>query len=413
MEEYGNLEKIINETIQRTLSTKNLNLILFVQQMEKEFTRLGFRQPEKGALKNILVVRVDAVGDFILTSAALRELRLNYPGAYITLVVSKIVYPMAELCPYVNEVLPFDKNFDKNNFIETMRHVLEFSKNYLWKRHYDISFDFVADWLHMSLSYLSGAAERFGYFFEPGNQLSMRKILFNHSTFLDHDKFIHSCERNLYLLQHFGLNIRSTGIEVWFSGKDVYQAKNIIKDFAPSRLKIAVGIGATVPERKYPVEKYLVAFKKIIKKGAAIIILGGPSEVDDAKFLEDNLQKKFVKNVVKVQPSWRITAAIISQTDIYLGNDTGTQHVAAALKKPVIVLSRDSKDHERTIGKYCEHIGFYPYQTKSVVIMPEHSLGDCAKDLTSNCRAGKSHCIAQIEPAEIVDAYEKMLKFVK
>ncbi|MBQ7628612.1 MAG: hypothetical protein IJS81_00125 [Selenomonadaceae bacterium] len=62
---------------------------------------------------------------------------------------------------------------------------------------------------------------------------------------------------------------------------------------------IAAGIGANIPQRKYPVEKYLIAFREIISKGASIIILGGSAEVDDAKFLEDNLPARYIKNLVK------------------------------------------------------------------------------------------------------------------
>ncbi len=411
MEDYGQLEKVVDDTINRTIQTKDFDLISFLQSMKTEFARLGFREPPaRGGVQKILILRLDAVGDFILTSAAIRTIRENFPRAYITLVVTKVVYPMAELCPYVNEVLPFDKNFDTNDFLETMYQVFNFAKKHLLKRRYNLSFDFVSDWLHMSMSYLSGASERFGYFFEMGNQFSLRKIIFNHSTFLDHSKFIHSCERNLYLLKSFSFDIRATNIEVWFSSEDSYRAQKILNGFAPNRIKIAVGLGANDIERRYPVEKYLVALKEIIAKGAAIIILGGPSERDEAKFLEDNLPADSVKNFVEIGAGWRVDAALISQTDMYIGNDTGTVHISAALKKPVIVLSRDSKDHTRMMGILCEHIGFYPWQTKSIVLLPEHSIDDCAKDLTSNCRAGKSHCIAQIEPSEIVAAYNEMLK---
>ena len=171
-----------------------------------------------------------------------------------------------------------------------------------------------------------------------------------------------------------------------------------------------MSVGANYGARKYPVEKYVIAFREIISKGGAVVILGGASELAEAKFLEDNLPKEFVKNLVEVRAGWRVDTAIMSLCDIYVGNMTGTCDVAAALKKPVVTLSRDSKDHTNTMGKYCEHIGFYPYQTKAIVILPEHSLDDCAKDLTSNCRAGKPHCITQIEPFEIVSAYEKMLR---
>ena len=45
---YGNLEKVINDTIQRTIETKTFNFDSFIQLMETEFTRLGFRDNPTG-----------------------------------------------------------------------------------------------------------------------------------------------------------------------------------------------------------------------------------------------------------------------------------------------------------------------------------------------------------------------------
>ena len=70
-----------------------------------EFGRLGYR--DFAGVKNILIVRLDVIGDMILTSGFIREVRANFPQAKITLVVSPLVYPIVELCPYVDEILIF------------------------------------------------------------------------------------------------------------------------------------------------------------------------------------------------------------------------------------------------------------------------------------------------------------------
>ena len=80
-----------------------------------------------------------------MTSAAIRELRKNFPAAHITLVVRKAVYPLAELCPYVNEVLifPVDDIIYKlkaHGILKLITEVLEMSLKYFWKRRYDLAF---------------------------------------------------------------------------------------------------------------------------------------------------------------------------------------------------------------------------------------------------------------------------------
>ena len=264
----------------------------------------------------------------------------------------------------------------------------DFSVKRLWRRHFDICFAFLNDPTHCFMSYMSGAKTRVALAGGFSN------VLMTHPLPFDETKLIHWCERNLYLPQACGLTIKSKELELWIDNEDIVYAQNLLNGFAPNRIKIAFGLGANHVERRYPVEKYLVALKEIVAKGAAIIILGGPSERDEAKFLEDNLR--------------RVDSAIISLCDMYLGNDTGTQHVAAALKKPIIVLSRESKDRERLSRHNCENIMFESWQTKHITIQPEHQLGECARKM-STCWAGKPHCIAQIEPEEIINAYEKIL----
>ena len=80
----------------------------FLQLIEQEFIREGYREKNSSGVENILIVRIDAIGDMIVTSGFIREVRANFPHARMTLVVSPLVYPLVELCPYVNEVLSFD-----------------------------------------------------------------------------------------------------------------------------------------------------------------------------------------------------------------------------------------------------------------------------------------------------------------
>ena len=81
MQDYGQLEKIVDTTIKATIETKKFDLGLFRQDMEKEFARLGFREPssKEGSVQKILILRLDAVGDFILLTPSIRAIRENFP----------------------------------------------------------------------------------------------------------------------------------------------------------------------------------------------------------------------------------------------------------------------------------------------------------------------------------------------
>src|ERR1035437_4792429 len=52
----------------------------------------------------ILVVKLDRIGDMVLTSPLLRELRRAFPNAWITLVAAESLQPLLQTCPHVSEL---------------------------------------------------------------------------------------------------------------------------------------------------------------------------------------------------------------------------------------------------------------------------------------------------------------------
>ena len=82
--------------------------IVFVQCIGN-FARTSSERNLKDTVDSILVIRLDEIGDMVMMSPLLRELRRNYPSAHITLVVKPAVYNLVELCPYVDETLTFPK----------------------------------------------------------------------------------------------------------------------------------------------------------------------------------------------------------------------------------------------------------------------------------------------------------------
>ena len=423
---YSELEKNIEEIIQETVQTQRLDLKNFLSKMEETFKKLGFRdEPTAGGIKNILLVKLDNVGDFILSSAAIREVRKNFPSANITLAVSKSIFPVAERCPYVNEVLPFDVPADVTNIVTILTSVARFCRDNLWHRRFDFALDFRyfkhARYYHIFMSYLSGARERKGYLYnvediytdpDVTKKQDISRLLYTQLC-LHPKKIVADWQRNLFLLTMFGLKIENTALELWYDEEDKYKAKKLLEGFAPGKMKIIAGIGASGPVRKYPIEKFLVAFKKIVEKDAALILLGGSKEIQDAKFLQENLPEGSVLNLVGKSGGWRVDSAIVSHADLYIGNDTGLKEIVAVSGVPMIYISRVAKDRRKNFPNQPTECEIYvPYRTNYILLQPEHQLGDCAKiPYFGGCGVfSHSHCIAQVEPEEIVFAFSEMKK---
>ena len=388
----------------------------FLERAEEEFKSTGYREEISAGVENILIVRFDSIGDLILTSGFLREVRANFPRARITLVVLPRVYPIVELCPYVNEVLAFPANYLNPNFLELLETIAVFCRDNLWQKHFSIAFS--PRWHNDTLSslllcWLSGAKERIGYGSNPfggwidrpapplDNFLLTKNIETPRSVISD-------AEKNFYLLAASGFKVNQTHMELFYSADDFQCAKELLEVIPPSCKKVLIGLGAQEPSRKYPVEKYLIALKELAKKDLVFIIVGGQAEFNDAEFLEKNLPSGKVLNLVG-KTTLRQCEAVTAQADFYLGNDTGNMHIAAAAQIPVLCLYREAVDRENFFPAFMsEFRRFPPWQTKAFILRPLHRLDECAKfeNIYGGCCYNKAHCITQITPQEIIDGFE-------
>ena len=388
----------------------------FLERAEEEFQRLGYRDENPAGVENILIVRFDSIGDMILTSGFIREVRANFPMARITLVVLPRIYPIVELCPYVNEVLAFPINPFDLNFIDLLETVAVFCRDNFWQKKFSIAFS--PRWGGASLPYLipcwlSGAKERIGYGINPyvswsndpippiDNFLLTKNIITPRNVIAEADK-------NFYLLEAIGLKVNRRDMELFYDEEDSRCAKMLLEDIPTNCKKIILGIGATEDNRKYPVGKYLVALKELAKKDLVFIVVGGQAEINDANFIEKNLPSGKVLNLVG-KTTLRQCEAVISQADFYLGNVTGNMHMAAAAKLPVLCLYREAVDRENFFPAiHSEFRRFPPYRTKAVVLRPAHQLDDCAtlQPYYGGCHHSEPHCITQITPQEIINGFE-------
>src|SRR4029077_21082905 len=65
--------------------------------------------------QRILVVKLDAIGDLVIATPFLRELKASFPTAEITLVVTPTAAPLVDLCPYVDKVIKYDPFGSESN----------------------------------------------------------------------------------------------------------------------------------------------------------------------------------------------------------------------------------------------------------------------------------------------------------
>ena len=385
--------------------------------MEPAFQATGHRAPQGGPLR-ILVVRLDEIGDNVLNSAFLRELRLNFPQAQIDLLVKTSVFPIVELCPYVDHVIQAE-GFPgaSDSFDAYMTWMRQFVPYACWPRFYDACllprWD-IDDSCATILSFLSGARERIGYSIHvyPWKEETTRgyDALLTRAV-VSPPYVVHEVEKNLFFLRALGRKVQSDRIELWLSQADVDAAQRR-RPHAASNGYIAVAVGTREPRRTYPVEKLARALEGLADARLPFVLLGSKGEAAAAKRIEKALPRGCAVNLAGRMPL-RESAAVVSRARLYLGGDTGLTHIAAAAKRPIVAWYCHPMDVGVNVVSAVAR--FYPWQANAVVLRPEHALPECRTPQhgfaeIAGCHSRVApHCIKEIAPERITEAARAML----
>lgn len=404
--------------VEKIVETASLsNLKDFRGEMELLFKEMGFRDETERSISSILLINPGVIGDNVLGTPFLREVRRNCFSSRITLVTTPIAYPLMETCPYVNEVLSFDiPNFDRgDDFREALRRIAAFCEEHIWQHRYDLCV--IAMWgggatAARLLAYLSGARARWGYSGKSQNLYMPYEVHPAYEGYLmthlveNPPEIIHEADRFLYLLEAMGWEVREKRSELWLEAQDIRRVQELTGNFGGDGISVAFSTGAGGAGRQYPVEKWLAAMREIVRLGGRILLLGGTKEAEDGNYLLECLPAGKVLNLIG-KTTVRESAAVIAAADLFVGNDSGMMHAAAALGKPIIAVYREAEDKEGICtGVLSEFRRFEPYMADYIVLRPEHALPECQENLCyGGCASPVAHCIAQVRPEEIVEAF--------
>ena len=373
-------------------------LIMIIQAIGKFFygDSCSAGQIEK-KVSRILVIRLDEIGDMVMMSPFLRELRRNYPMAYITLVVKSETYNLVELCPYVHEVLRFPRKVGRCLFYRNLWSAFVFSYHYLKKEHYDLAlvprFDADAGYGAGMLAFLSGAKRRVGYSERvlPHKMISDKGYDGFYTDLLLPEVSVvsHEVERNLYVLRHIGGTVIDDFLELWFDDTDKVRVQKLLSFIEEPLIKIALSIASGSPRREWPIENFIELIKELFpkKKICWVIVGAGKRAVDSAQQIEK--EYPFVINLVN-KTSLRETVAVIADCDMYLGGDTGLMHIAAALGKSGVVISCHPIGADENHANSPKRFG--PWQSPMRIIRPK-ALRGCEH----GCNQEDAHCICEIK----------------
>lgn len=371
------------------------------------------RQAIAGMARNeplsFIIFRLDSLGDVVLTTPLFRALKKAHPGSRCTVVVQECYKPLLATNPHIDEILTLPKV--RPAWLPQGTSRLLAATALYWRRLRKRHFDFAVSprWdvdshLTTFLCVLTHAASRVGYSEKasPEKQRINRGFDAAYDICLPSGPVRHEVLRNLSIAEALGATSGDARPEIELTDRDRRSAAKLLAKVPTSTKLVAIGIGAASPSRRWPLEFYADAVNRLAREyNVQSAIVGSAAELGQALKLAALLQRT---PIVVSGARLREVCAVLECCDLFLGNDSGCAHLAAATDCKVIVISRHPRDGEP--NHFNSPLRFAPHCAHGRVLQPATALNGCK----GACRSGQPHCITKVSVEEVVAAARLMLK---
>ena len=281
----------------------------------------------------ILVISLAGIGDTLLATPLLHELRINFPQAQIDVLVKEAgARDLLETNPHINSL--HCETMLQQSKAATMRGLQRFRR-----QHYDVSLNtYPQSKIHYRLvSRWVAARERLSHKYDNWGFLDSMLV----TKTIAQDYTLHSIENNLNLLSLIGAQpkLATHDSEVFLSVAEENWADGAVRELGLAGQRILgvhVGSGKTknLALRRWPLANYIELFRVLTRDrhDVRVVLFGGPEEKED----HDRVMKEVSSSAVMVAPSrsLRQATALVGRCHAFLSVDTALMHVAAAMKVP-------------------------------------------------------------------------------
>jgi len=277
-----------------------------------------------GNPRKIVVFSNTALGDTLLSTPAIKSLKRSFPQANITAVMNPAYIPLFHNFHYLDSVIPYRGKYQ--GFFRTLQQLKKIGPDLILILHSNGPQD-------IQLAVLSGAK----FILKHPNQSPLRH-------YLSHDfskKDQHTIEDRLDLVRIIGGTEIDTTMEISPLNDPVLRDK-----YAVYKDTVGFQIGAADIYKMWPIERFIELAQRIESK---IVITGVTSEWNLGERIVQEVGKSKVINLCGKTPIEELPY-LLQSFRLLVTNDTGTMHLAVALKVPTVSLF--SATRAKGIGPY-------------------------------------------------------------
>ncbi len=361
----------------------------------------GRRGPPADAVRRILAVKLDHIGDFLTALPAIRSLRRRFPSARIDLLAPAATAELARGEPSLADIHVFDffhaRSGDGQKGIGETE--LQALATRLAPAHYDIAIDLRMQPETRAVLPYTGATFLAGY--DADNRFPFLDV----ALAWEGDarlvlKRAHVSERLVQLVSATEDACRSEAAPpdaTPLAPADVPALAALPAAFL-TRPLVCIHPGVGNPVRQWPAANYAALIGLLAEDGMHVVLIGGP---DEAAIAEDVLRRVPVPGTAESLVG-RVRlgdlAAVMRACKLFVGNNSGPKHLAASLGLPTIGIHSGVVDATE----------WAPLGTKAAAIRRQMICGPCYLEFASDCPRDLA-CLTGLRPRDVLAACRRLL----
>lgn len=296
---------------------------------------------DKREIEKILLIRLDKIGDVILTTPVIKNIRRNFPHSKIVFCLTEYTKDVISENPDIDEIIIYPQNKthkEYNLFYQTLK-----------KEKFDMVLVFSPITKAYLLAYKTHAKIRAGFVYsERPLTKFISHILLNKVIEKDiqcaikkGDKIAHETEQAIEVLSFLGMAIYTHDLDIKITNVDEIAIENFLKENKINKPLIGVHLSSNWFSYANWDESQFIELLDEIKQNFLdfeIIITYGEPELSILNNLKDRLTNMGIFTFGN--QGFKKWAALIKKCSILLTTDTGATHVASAVNTPTVVVYR-------------------------------------------------------------------------
>jgi lipopolysaccharide heptosyltransferase II len=352
--------------------------------------------------KRILVLRLDLIGDLVLSMTTVRALKHAYPDAAIDLLALPTSAKVVIGDPDLDEIITYDPNvwrrpkalLQLKNW-RNAYHVL----SHLHARDYDIAVSVFGKWAGI-LAALSGAKRRVGFERESYPGLMTDNVRGRHWRSGDHKHEVDYC---LELARAAGATTSTADRtpHLYVDSLAQQQVEQLLEreGLVSEKPVIACHVSSNNGQSKrWPIPYWAMLIDKLIRdQNAQVILTGAPDDTALIECVTSQVQEQAINLAGKT--SLPQLVALLKRANLVISGDSGPMHITAAVGTPLIAI------HGPTDPNLSG-----PISPKATVLRSAIWCSPCynAKD-SADCPFFTTQCMKNILPTQVYKIVQEKL----